>query len=131
MNTTQSLSQRADALEHQQMEELGNRIATKAVEFDDVSIPEGTTLTLCIGAANRDPAMFRNPDEFDIERKPNPHLAFGGGIHACAGMAIARLEARIAISRLLQRFPGLHLDGEPDRAQRARFRGFLHLPLHV
>jgi cytochrome P450 len=111
--------------------QLGNRITTEAVEFDGLSIPEGTTLTLSIGAANRDPAVFDNPDEFDIERAPNPHLAFAGGIHACAGMAVARLEARIAISRLLQRFPRLQLGGEPERIQRARFRGFVRLPMRV
>jgi len=111
--------------------QLGNRITTKAVEFDDISIPAGTTLTLCIGAANRDPAVFADPDKFDITRSPNPHLAFAGGIHACAGMAVARMEARIAIARLLRRFPELRLDGDPVRAQRARFRGFNQLPMRI
>ncbi|TDJ66307.1 MAG: cytochrome P450 [Proteobacteria bacterium] len=111
--------------------QLGNRITTTDVEFDRIRIPQGTILTLCIGAANRDPDIFRDPDELNIRRSPNPHLAFAGGIHACAGMAIARLEARIAIARLLTRFPGLRLDGTAERTQRARFRGFLHLPMHI
>ena len=111
--------------------QLGNRITTKAVEFDSVMVPADTTLTLCIGAANRDPEVFRDPDRLDIARSPNPHLAFAGGIHACAGMAVARLEARIAIPKLLQRFPGLKLAGKPVRAQRARFRGFTRLPMSV
>ncbi len=111
--------------------QLGNRITTKAVEFDSVMVPAGTTLTLCIGAANRDPEVFRDPDRLDIARSPNPHLAFAGGIHTCAGMAVARLEARIAIAKLLQRYPGLKLAGKPVRAQRARFRGFTRLPMSV
>ncbi len=111
--------------------QLGNRITTKAVDFDGTSIPDGTTLTLSIGGANRDPAVFADPDVLDITRSPNPHLAFGGGIHACAGMAVARLEARTAIARLLRRFPTLQLAGDPERAQRARFRGFTQLPVRV
>lgn len=111
--------------------QLGNRITTEDVEFDGIRILRGTTLTLCIGAANRDPAVFTDPDRLEITRSPNPHIAFGGGIHACAGMAIARLEARIAIARLVARFPALSLDGTPARAQRARFRGFLRLPMQV
>ena len=111
--------------------QLGNRITTKAVEFETAMVPAGTTLTLCIGAANRDPKVFKNPDRLDIARFPNPHLAFAGGIHGCAGMAVARLEARVAIPKLLQRYPGLKLAGKPVRAQRARFRRFTRLPMSV
>ena len=111
--------------------QLGNRITTRAVDFDDVHIAAGTTLTLCIGGANRDPAAFPNPNVLDISRVPNPHLAFAGGIHTCAGMAVARLEARIAITGLLGKFPALRLDGNPERAQRARFRGFTSLPVQL
>jgi cytochrome P450 len=109
--------------------QLGNRVTTAAVVLDGVALPAGTTLTLCIGAANRDPAVFREPDALDLARTPNPHLAFGGGIHTCAGLHVARLEARIAIGRLLARLPRLQLAGEAERGQRARFRGFNHLPL--
>ncbi|MGR9091201.1 MAG: cytochrome P450 [Gammaproteobacteria bacterium] len=111
--------------------QLGNRITTKPVTLDGVDFPAGTTFTLAIGAANRDPAVFASPDDLDIHRSPNPHLAFGGGIHACAGMAVARLEAKIAIGRLLQRFPTLRHDGSPVRAHRARFRGFDSLPMRI
>ena len=68
-------------------------------------LPAGSFVTLAIGGANRDPAQFRRPDRLDLGRKPNPHLAFGQGAHACAGMNVARLEARIAIGRLLARCP--------------------------
>jgi cytochrome P450 len=85
-------------------------------------------VTLCIGAANRDPAQFERPDELDLERQNNRHLAFGFGIHQCAGLSLARLEGRIAIGRFLARFPGYRLTESPTRGGRARFRGFLHAP---
>jgi cytochrome P450 len=75
--------------------------------------------------------VFADPDTLDIRRSPNPHLAFAGGIHACAGMAVARLEAKIAIGRLLQRYPQLRLDGTPKRIERARFRGFSSMPMRT
>jgi cytochrome P450 len=109
--------------------QLGNRTVTAATRIGAQDFAPGTVLTLAIGAANRDPAMFDSPDTFDITRSPNPHLAFGAGIHTCAGLAVARLEARIAIARLVARFPTLALSGTPQRAQRARFRVLMHLPL--
>jgi cytochrome P450 len=88
-------------------------------------------VTLCIGAANRDPAQFENPETLDIGRTPNRHLAFGTGAHQCAGMALARLEGAIAISRFLARFPGYELPASPVRGGRVRFRGFLNVPCVV
>jgi cytochrome P450 len=84
---------------------------------------------LCIGAANRDPTQFPDPERLDIRRAPNRHLAFGLGIHACAGMSLARMEARVAIGKLVGRFATIERAGEPVRGGRARFRGFLHLPV--
>lgn len=109
--------------------QLGNRTVTAATRIGDVELEAGAVLTLAIGGANRDPAVFASPDDFDIRRAPNPHLSFGAGIHTCAGLAVARLEARIAIARLIQRFPRLALDGEPQRARRARFRAIERLPV--
>ena len=109
--------------------QLGNRITTDATEINGEVLPAGTTLTLGIGAANRDPAVFENPDRLDIAREASAHLAFGSGIHTCAGLHVAKLEARIAISALFARFPRLRLNGEPRRAARARFRGFDFFPL--
>ena len=74
-------------------------------------MPPGTPVTLCIGAANRDPRQFTDPETLDIGRTPNRHLAFGTGAHQCAGMALARLEGAIAISRFLARFPNYALNG--------------------
>jgi cytochrome P450 len=111
--------------------QLGNRITTEAVEIGDVRMPANTFVTLCIGAANRDPAQFADPENLDIGRTPNRHLAFATGPHQCAGMALARLEGAIAISRLLARFPGYALNGAPVRGGRVRFRGFLSVPCRV
>lgn len=109
--------------------QLGNRLCLADVTLGEVAIPTGSTLTLCIGAANRDPAVFADPDRLQLDRAPNPQLAFGGGIHTCAGLHVARLEARMALAGLFRRFPSLSLAGTPIRAQRARFRGFTHLPV--
>jgi len=111
--------------------QLGNRIAARDTTVGGVEMLTGTQITLCIGAANRDPAQFPEPDRLDIGRSPNRHLAFGSGPHQCAGMHLARLEGRVAVSRLLARFPAFALAGEPLRAARARFRGFLSLPCHM
>jgi hypothetical protein len=109
--------------------QLGNRLTTAPVEIEGVAIPAGTYLTIGIGAANRDPAEFRDPDRLDIAREPNRHLAFGSGPHVCIGLNVARLEGRIAIRRFLARFPRYRLAGEPVRGGRARFRGFLSIPV--
>ena len=108
--------------------QLSNRRALKNTQVGGTDIPAGSLLTLCIGAANRDPAQFDQPNQLQLERQNNRHLAFGLGIHQCAGMSLARLEGRIAIGRFLQRFPNYRLTEPPTRGGRARFRGFLHVP---
>jgi cytochrome P450 len=94
-------------------------------------VQAGEFITLGIGAANRDPAEFQAPEQLDIARKPNGHLAFGQGVHACSGMNVARLEGRIAIQKLVQRFPLIDFSGPPERDLRVRFRGFKHLPVRL
>lgn len=111
--------------------QLGNRRAVAAAQIGGKDIPAGTYIHLCIGAANRDPDEFPDPDRLDLGRKPNRHLAFGAGIHACAGMSLARMEGQVAIGKLVQRFPKLRADGPPERGGRARFRGFNRLPVSV
>jgi cytochrome P450 len=108
--------------------QLGNRRTTRAVEIGGVALAAGTSLTLGIGAANRDPARFERPDALDLARTPNRHLAFGAGPHQCAGMNVARLEGRVALARFLARFPNFALAGVPTRGGRARFRGFSAIP---
>lgn len=108
--------------------QLGNRETTAAIEIDGLSVPKGTNLHLVIGAANRDPAVFDDPQRFDITRKPNRHLAFAGGPHVCVGLTLARLEGRIAIGRLLNRFPNYRIADGREPGGRMRFRGYAKLP---
>jgi len=108
--------------------QLGNRRALQATHINGVDLPEGALVTLCIGAANRDPAVYEHPEQLNLRRTGNKHLAFGFGVHQCAGLSLARLEGRIAIGRFLQRFPGYRLAQAPVRGGRARFRGFLSAP---
>lgn len=117
-----------EILRFESSNQLGNRISATAVEVGGVAMAPQTQITLCIGAANRDPAQFADPDRFDIARSPNRHLAFATGVHACVGMPLARREGMIALSRFLARFPRYRLTDEPTRGARARFRGFLRIP---
>lgn len=118
-----------EVLRMESSNQLGNRRALRPVRVGGVDLPEGSLVTLCIGAANRDPAVFSQPGVPDLERDPNRHLAFGLGIHQCAGLHLARLEGRIALGRFLARFPGYRLSAPPVRGGRARFRGFLSAPV--
>ena len=111
--------------------QLNNRRLLAPLELRGRSLPAGALLTLGIGAANRDPAQFADPERFDIGRKPNRHVAFGHGEHACAGMNVARLEARIAFGKLLTRFRHLTPAGDPVRDRRIRFRGYRKLPVEL
>jgi hypothetical protein len=111
--------------------QLNNRRLTAPMSIGGKALPEGTLITIGIGAANRDPRQFQDAERFDVARKPNRHVAFGQGEHACAGMNVARMEGRIAIARLLARFPGIEMDGGPVRDRRVRFRGFRSLPVRV
>jgi cytochrome P450 len=120
-----------EVLRYESSNQLGNRMTTERIELSGIMLEQGTPVTLCIGGANRDPKQFENPETFDVGRMPNRHLAFATGAHQCAGMALARLEGAIAISRFLQRFPNYALNGEPARGGRVRFRGFLSVPCVV
>ncbi len=118
--------------------QLSNRRAVRTCTVGGVELPAGSLLTLCIGAANRDPAVFENPNQLDLTRgdttqgkPPNRHLAFGFGVHQCAGLSLARLEGEITIGRFLRRFPNYRLTELPQRGMRARFRGFLRVPFVV
>jgi cytochrome P450 len=120
-----------ECLRFESSNQLGNRMATVDTEIGGVAVARGTPVTLCIGAANRDPEQFADPERFDIRREPNRHLAFGFGIHQCAGLSLARLEARIAIGRFVRRFPAYRLSGAPTRGGRVRFRGYAAVPCEL
>ncbi len=111
--------------------QLNNRLTTAPLRLGDHDILAGQFVTLALGAANRDPAEFDQPDNLDIARKPNNHLAFGQGAHACSGMNVARLEGRIAIAALLKRYPRVDLAAAPERDPRLRFRGFKRVALRL
>jgi hypothetical protein len=111
--------------------QLGNRITTQEVTVGGIRMPSDTRINIGIGAANRDPAQFPEPERLNLARQPNRHLAFAFGIHTCAGLNMARLEAQVALSSFLARFPDYALAGDPVRGGRARFRGLLRLPARV
>jgi cytochrome P450 len=111
--------------------QLGNRRAARDTVLGGVHMKTGTYVHIAIGAANRDPAQFPDPDRLDIRRHPNRHLAFGTGIHVCAGMSLARMEARVAIGKLVARFNKIEPAATPVRGNRARFRGFSHYPVRL
>ncbi len=100
------------------------RYAGEAVEMAGVRMDAGRTVAVLLGAANRDPEQFPDPDRFDVSRRPNRHLAFGRGIHVCLGAPVARLEARMAWTRILERTGTLEFAAEPVRRPNSVFRGF-------
>jgi cytochrome P450 len=89
------------------------RTAAEPVEIAGVTVPEGGEIAALLGAANRDPAVFDRPDEFDVGRDPNPHLGFGAGLHFCLGAPLARIELQAALGALLDHAPVLELAAEP------------------
>ena len=104
------------------------------VEIAGHVVPRGVMMMAVIGAANRDPAQFPEPDRLDLGRSPNKHLAFGFGLHYCVGAPLARAEARYALLALLARFPRLRLAVAEDRLEWRRsnaIRGLAALPLHL
>ena len=94
------------------------RMATADVELEGTKIAAGQELILLYPSANRDAAVFENPDSFDITRSPNPHMAFGFGAHFCLGNQLARLELKVMVDRLLARLPDLRLAIDRDALPR-------------
>ncbi|WIM09670.1 MAG: Putative cytochrome P450 hydroxylase [Enhydrobacter sp.] len=118
-----------EGLRFESSNQLGNRRLSADLELGGERLAAGTYIHIGIGAANRDPAQFPDPDRFDAGREPNRHVAFGAGVHMCLGAVLARLEGTIAIGRLVRRFGGLARDGAFERGGRARFRGFNRYPI--
>ena len=85
------------------------RYATTDSCIGGTDIPGGAVVAVLLGAANRDPAQFSEPDRFDVGRRPNAHVAYGAGIHACVAGQLARVQGQVAIGRMLERFPALRL----------------------
>jgi len=108
------------------------RVALEDVELGEQVVPQGSLLLVSLGAANRDPEVFAEPDRLDVARDPNPHLAFGFATHFCMGAPLARLEAQVAVGALVARFPGLALvDDAPEYRANPVLRGLRRLELSV
>ena len=110
-------------------EQLVGRIAGDDMTIGDTGIPKGDTMMLLLAAAHRDPALTEKPDQFNPDRDPIRHLAFGLGPHFCLGAPLARLEAVVALSALTARFPHARLDGEPVYKPHVTLRGMETLPV--
>jgi cytochrome P450 len=111
--------------------QLTGRLVTEDLELDGRQLRRRELALVLLGAANRDPEQFPEPDRLDLARGPNQHLAFGRGIHFCLGAPLARLEGQVAIGSLVGRFPRLRLAGEPQRSETVTLRGLRRLPLAV
>ena len=107
------------------------RRTVDAVEVAGVTVPPGRPMLLGLGAANRDPEVFADPDTFDVDRADRRHLAFGGGAHLCLGAPVARLEVAVTLRELARRFPTLRLAGEAPWRPRLAFRGRAEVPVTV
>ncbi|HYW24964.1 MAG TPA: cytochrome P450 [Terriglobales bacterium] len=111
--------------------QLTARVVGEECELGGRTLRPGELLLTLLGAANRDPAQFPEPDRLDLTREPSQHFSFGRGIHFCLGAPLARLEGRLAIGSLVSRFPGLRLAGEPVRSETITLRGLRSLPLAI
>jgi pimeloyl-[acyl-carrier protein] synthase len=109
---------------------LTARSASEQIEVGGVTLERGQLAIIAIGGVNRDPAHFPDPDRLDIERDPNPHIAFSAGAHFCVGAGLARLEAQIAFPKLLTRLPKIDLGVEqPEYRETITLRGLKELPV--
>jgi pimeloyl-[acyl-carrier protein] synthase len=111
--------------------QMTQRIATEDIEVVGRSVKAGDEIVLVLGAANRDPSVFAQPDILDVTRDARRHVAFGGGIHRCLGAALARLEGQVALSTLLARFSHIELAGPIVRRPTFTLRGLQSLPVAV
>jgi cytochrome P450 len=111
--------------------QLFERTALADTVLGDVVVEKGQKIAALLGAANRDPAVFAEPDHFDVRRDPNPHLGFGAGIHFCVGAPLARVELQASLRTLLARFPRLALNAAPPRRPEFVIRGVRSLPVTI
>ena len=108
---------------------LFTRYALQDVEFADVALKKGDQIGLLLGAANRDGERFPDPDRIDPSRTPNPHVAFGGGIHFCVGAPLARLEMQVRPADPVRALPGIAARRAPHYRDSYHFHGLEGLPL--
>jgi cytochrome P450 len=120
-----------ESLRHEAPTQLTPRLARQPAEAGDTPVPEGHLAVLLLGAANRDPRRFAEPDRFDAGRPDNRPLSFGGGIHYCLGAPLSRMEAAIVLPELVRRFPALRLAGNPQWRRALRMRQLSSLPVRT
>ena len=111
--------------------QINNRRCLEKTKLGDVVVPEGTSVHMIIAGANRDPLQFFKPETFDISRSPNRHLSFGLGIHICAGINLARVEAKVAFQSLMSSFREINLLKKPKVANRIRFREIKEMQIEI
>ncbi|MBB4855330.1 cytochrome P450 [Mycobacteroides chelonae] len=121
-----------EALRYDSPVQVTGRVATETVEFEGHTLPAGSMAVLLLGGANRDPAVFDQPDVFDVTR-PNArdHVAFGSGIHVCLGASLARMEGVVALQSLFERFPEITLAANPAPGKHMNLHGFGSLPVNL
>jgi hypothetical protein len=107
------------------------RTTTRATELGGEAIGEGEKVLMLLGAANRDPRRWDDPDAYDITRRTIGHVGFGSGIHACVGMALARLEGECVLAALARRVARIEITGEPRRRYNNTLRGLASLPVRL
>jgi len=109
--------------------QLFERTATAPVTIAGATLQPGDKVAALLGSANRDPAVFAEPDTFDVARDPNPHVAFGVGVHFCLGAPLARMELAESVALLFERFPQLRLTGTPESRGTFVLRGYRRVPV--
>lgn len=120
-----------EALRYDSPIQMFFRTTARPIEFGGVSIPEGEKMLVFLGAANRDPRKWENPEKFDITRDVSVHVGMGAGIHGCVGQMVARLEAESVLNALTKRIDTIELTGEPQLSLNNTSRGYSSIPIAV
>lgn len=111
--------------------QLFERTATTPTEISGVTIPAGAKIAALLGSANRDSLVFDNPEKINLERNPNNHISFGGGIHFCLGAPLARLELSTSLPALFERFPTIQMTEKPELRETFVLRGYSEIQVSI